>query len=261
MTPYTSVWRRYSGRTAARLMVTLGLVGMGTSALAMAPENPTAEEAALLPRYCLATVPWGQPGARDSPSPGARRWVAIMGDGFWSVHHYCWGLANRQRALRSSTPPQTRMFLLGASVRGDFEFVIKNAPKNFVLLPEVYTALGEVELRVARPNDANISFARARAIKPDYWPAYAYWAEFLINSGHRAEAKELVKSGLEYSPNSRTLQEQYRRLGGKPSDIVPKVKDLPQPDNAGEAAEQAVAGEGSVSAVPDQTTPVGEPAQ
>lgn len=260
MTHYTSLWRRYSGRTAARLMLSWGLVSVATCALAE-PENLTREEGALLPRYCLDTVPWAQPGFPEGPSPAARRWVAVMGHGFWAIHHYCWGLANRQRALRSSTPPQTRKFLLGTSVPSDFKYVIRNTSKTFILLPEVYTALGEVELQAARPNDANNSFAQARALKPDYWPAYSYWAEFLIKSGRRGEAKELVKSGLEYSPNSKTLQEQYRLLGGKPSDIIPKVKDLPQPDGAEETAGQAFAGEVSASEAPDQSAPDGDPAQ
>jgi tetratricopeptide (TPR) repeat protein len=109
------------------------------------------------------------------------------------------------------------------SVRGDFQYVVNHSTPDFILLPEIYTRLGEVELLLARPKQANEAFARARQLKPDYWPAYSRWADFLIGSGKRAEAKEMVKSGLEYSPTAKGLLAQYKLLGGKPSEIVPKA--------------------------------------
>ena len=113
--------------------------------------------------------------------------------------------------------------------------MVKNSPRTFVLLPEIHTRIGELELHLARHHEADQSFAKARALKPDYWPAYSHWAEFLIKSGQRAEAKQLVKSGLEYSPNSRVLTEQYRMLGGKPSEIVPRVGEHAPKSPADEA--------------------------
>lgn len=232
------------GIALRRLALASALMATATIVTAM-PDNITDEEMALIPRYCPYTQSFGKSGFRGGPSPQAKPWLAVMGDGFWAVHHYCWGQINLQRALRSTTTSQQRKHLL-ETVRADYGYAVKNAPKNFILLPEIYTRLGEVEVRLARHRDAEQSFAKARALKPDYWPAYSHWAEVLMGSGRRAEAKQLVKSGLEYSPNSRVLSEQYRLLGGKPSEIVPKVK--PQ-------ASESLAGEASTSPPSEDKTP------
>ncbi len=241
MLSYNRLSQALSGTPAARLILVLGLTGISTMAVAV-PENITNEEMALLPRYCPYTQTFGNSGVPGNPSPGAKPYVAMMGDSFWALHHYCWGLIHLQRAMRSNTPPNVKAFLL-KEARNDYLFLLKSARKDFILLPEIYTAIGEVELRTSLPNDANQSFAKARALKPDYWPAYSHWAEFLIKTGHTAEAKQLVKSGLEYSPNAKLLREQYRLLGGKLSEIVPKVQEPPPGDAAGETIDPPLAEE------------------
>lgn len=225
----------------ARVLLGAGLICLSTLATAK-PDNITSEEMAMLPRYCPYTESFGNSGFRGAPSPGARPWVAIMGDGFWAVHHYCWAQINLQRALRNRTPAQTRQHLL-ETVVADYGYVIANTKKDFILLPEIFTRMGEAYLLLSRFNDANVAFAKARALKPDYWPAYSQWADFLIGHGKKPEAKLVVKAGLEYSPNSKVLQEQYRLLGGKPSEIVPRVKDLPPENKADDSAARPLADE------------------
>ncbi|MEF8717683.1 MAG: tetratricopeptide repeat protein [Candidatus Accumulibacter necessarius] len=188
----------------------------------------------MIPRYCPDTQGWSErSGTPSAPSAAAKRWLAMMGPGFWAVHHYCWGQINLQRALRTGTPPQIRRGLL-EGVIGDYYYVVNNTKSDFILLPEIYTRIGEAQLHLSRPNEASKAFAQARALKPDYWPAYSHWAEFLMKSGKTAEAKQVVKAGLEYSPNSKVLAEQYRLLGGKRSDIVPKVKEAAPASDTGE---------------------------
>lgn len=212
------------GITIRRLTLALVLTGASCVALGGGPSNTTKEEMAMTPRYCPDSQGWGseRSGTPDAPSAAAKRWIAMMGPGFWAIHHYCWGLIHLQRALRTGTPPHIRKGLL-ESVIGDYYYVVNNTKSDFVLLPEIYTRIGEAQLHLSRPNEASKAFAQARALKPDYWPAYSHWAEFLMKSGKKAEAKQVVKAGLEYSPNSKVLAEQYRLLGGKQSDIVPKV--------------------------------------
>jgi tetratricopeptide (TPR) repeat protein len=232
MLSYNSLCRCFPGITAAHLILVLGLAGSSAIAFA-APQNITNEEMALLPRYCPYTQAFGNSGSPGNPSPGAKPYVAMMGEEFWAMHHYCWALINRHRAMRSNTPPQVRLSLLKEAL-GDSQYVIKHSRtrKDFILLPELHTVVGEIELRLKLPNDANQSFAKARALKPNYWPAYSHWAEFLIRAGYPAEAKKLVKTGLEYSPNAKLLREQYRLLGGKLSEIVPKLQESPPADAA-----------------------------
>ncbi|MCM8613998.1 tetratricopeptide repeat protein [Accumulibacter sp.] len=187
-------------------------------------KNVTAAEMAAAPSYCPYTASHGRSGTPGAPSAEAKRWVAILGPTFWHLHHYCWGKLNLQRAMRSSTTEQERQFLLGTVV-GDYWYVIRNSNRDFILLPEIYAGIGEIELRRGRPPEASRAFAEARALKPDYSPGYSHWAEHLIRSGQKAEAKQLVRTGLEYNPDAKTLREQYHLLGGNPSEIVPREKD------------------------------------
>lgn len=186
----------------------------------VSPNNVSREEMALSPPFCPDAQSYGS-GTPGNPSPTQKRWVALMGPDFWHIHHYCWGQIKLQRALRRSTPAQARKFLL-ESTRSEYYYVILNVAHDFIMLPEIYTRIGEVELRLARPAEAEKAFAKARSLKPDYWPAYSHMAEFLIGAGKKNEAKALIKLGLEYSPASKILREQYRVVGGNPSDIVPR---------------------------------------
>jgi len=136
--------------------------------------------------------------------------------------------------MRSSTSPGQRLFLL-STVTDDFEYSIRGSAKGFALLPELLTRNGEVYLRRSLPNEANKSFAQARALKPDYWPAYSGWVEFLIYSGKKAEAKRLIEAGLKYSPNAKVLREQYRLLNSNlPETAV--ITDKRPPSSTAEAS-------------------------
>lgn len=258
MTSYMKSYMKPGGCSAMVILrfLALALGLMNVSPVAAVPSGIiTEQEMALIPPYC----PYAQLFPKNL-APERKQWEARLGPGFPSIHHYCWGQINFQRALRSNTSSQDRRFLLG-TVISDYEFVIgavQSQGKDFVLLPEIFTRKGEVELLLARFKDANTSFARARALKPDYWPAYSAWAGFLIRSGHTVEAKQLVQSGLEYSPNSRVLREQYRSLGGNPSDIKPNVK-LPTPGSTTDQSGTPVPEGDEVPSVDFHTEPpVGE---
>ncbi|HMV58785.1 MAG: hypothetical protein NOF05_14055 [Candidatus Accumulibacter phosphatis] len=216
-------------------------MGMLTVASAQPAGDITKEEMALIPPYC----PYAQLFPKHNTSERLQ-WEARLGrEGFQAIHHYCWGQINLQRALRSRTSASERKFLL-KTVVADYQFVIRHVDghaRDFVLLPEILTRKGEAELLRSDFQDANISFARARAIKPDYWPAYSAWAEFLIRSGQKVAAKQLVKSGLEYSPGARVLRDQYQSLGGDLSDIKPIRKPPPPESIAEESKESKQTGE------------------
>ncbi len=189
------------------------------------PGNETAAEMALAPSYCPDTMSYGKPGSvPDNPSPEAKRWVAVMGKSFWAMHHYCWGEINRQRAMRRGVSPVIRQGLLESAL-GDYAYVVNYAPDDFVLAPEIRTRMGEVQLLLARPRDAEKSFAKARALKRDYWPAYSHWVEYLMKVGRNAEARKLVGEGLKYAPRSRVLREQNRVLSKRRQAIAAQPGD------------------------------------
>lgn len=212
-------------RSALRLLLALSLMAMAGSASAK-PEDITEPEMKLIPRYCADTMGFKYGDAYYNTSPRAGHWISLMGKGFWAMHHYCWARINMNRAQKAGVPAQTRR-ALWESARGDYGYVVNNTAPDFIMLPEIYTRIGEVELLLAHPDKANLAFIHAREIKPDYWPAYSYWAEFLIAAGKRADALKIVAAGLEHAPESKVLLEQFRLLGGRKSDI-PKPKEKPQ---------------------------------
>ena len=213
-------------------LVAAGLLVFGTAAAQAFPASET--EMALVPSYCKDTQGFGYGDASTNPSPRAGHWVSLMGKTFWHMHHYCAGLIKRNRAMKAGMRIEERRHLLGSAIQ-EYQYILdNNKDADFILLPEVYTRIGEASILIGNPAAADKAFARARQIKPDYWPAYSHWAEFLIQTGKRAEAKQLVKSGLEQTPSAKVLIEQYRLLGGKPSEIVPVVKKPIAEDEAEE---------------------------
>lgn len=196
----------------------------------------TDTEMALIPGYCKDTQGFGYGDATTNPSPRSGHWVSLMGKTFWHMHHYCRGLIKRNRAMKAGMRIEERRELIRSAL-GEYEYVLSNNKEaDFILLPEIYTRVGEANILISNPSAAEQAFAKARQIKPDYWPAYSHWAEYLIQKDKRAEAKQLVKSGLEQAPNAKVLIDQYRLLGGKPSEIVPVVKKPDIEDDAEEAA-------------------------
>jgi hypothetical protein len=208
------------------LLVGLMLIGAST-AYASKPANITQGEMTLLPPYCIDTMGFGYGDAHTNTSPRAGKWIAMMGSkSFWSLHHYCWGLIDQRRAQFLPTKSPIRTGSLERAI-ANHQYTITNSTPNFVLLPEIFTKMGEAEAMLSRFGLAFEAFKRASELKPDYDPAYLRWAEALIRSGQKAEAKKVLKSGLENSPGSAELRDQYKLLGGDPSQIKPITKALP----------------------------------
>lgn len=213
--------------TMRPLLLGLALMVMAGTAAANRPEDITEAEMKLLPAYCVDTMGFGYGDAYYNTSPRAGHWVALMGKTFWAMHHYCWAQINMSRSRKAGVSPQLRK-ALWEGIRGDYGYVLKHATPDFIMLPEIYTRIGEVELLLGRPDKAGEAFGRARQLKPDYWPAYSHWAEFLMKIGKRPEAMKVVISGLENAPGAKVLLEQYRVLGGKTANL-PKPLEKPQP--------------------------------
>jgi tetratricopeptide (TPR) repeat protein len=165
-----------------------------------------AREIALLPRYCIHTqlfrnvVPGG-----DNPAE-IKRWQSIMGEkAFEALHHYCWGLMKTNRAIILSRTQQDRKFYLADSI-GEFDYVMRSAPRDFVLLPEILTRKGDNLLRLGRIVQGIMELERAIEIKPDYWPPYEVLSEHYKSVGNRSKARELLERAMKYSPDSKTLK-------------------------------------------------------
>ena len=185
-----------------------------------APENITDGELALLPPYCQDVQAIRYGNEFDNPSPRASHWVAVMGKSFWHLHHYCWGLIHLRRSQAPGLAPAARQGMVQAAV-SDYIYVVQKSPADFPLAPEIYLRIGEAELLLGRSTSASEFFQRARALKPDYWPAYTRWIDVLIKTKQTALAKDLAAEGLRHAPTSRELISRYKTLGGDPAAVVP----------------------------------------
>ena len=204
-------------RTSWRALLLASLAG---AACAQSLKDVTDGELALLPPFCYDVYGMRYGDKITNRSPRASHWESLMGQSFWTMHHYCWAKINQRRILAPGTDPKFRMGLLGGVV-GDLGFVINNSPPDFIMLPEVYSALGEVELLRKNPAAANGHFNTARKLKPSYPPPYQLWSEYLLTTGKKEEAKALLKAGLEHNSTAVSLQVMYKKLGGDPKTVVP----------------------------------------
>lgn len=228
--------------TLRSCLTALLLVPLAAATCAQAPRDVTDGEVALLPPFCPETTSFrygDQTGRKQAPY-----WVSLMGKGFWTMHHYCWAKINQRRILSSVMNPIARSNQLGGVI-DDLNFVTKNSSPDFIMLPEIYSSLGEVELLRKNPVQASGHFDTARKLNPGYAPPYYFWSEYLISIGKKVEAKAHLKTGLEHNKSAANLQALYRKLGGDPAAIValqPSVVRLQEPaQNPVDAASAASA--------------------
>lgn len=220
-------------KTSALNIAAVAALALACSKGEAAPTNITPAEMAVLPPYCRDAQTFnGYGGTPDSWSPNAPKWIALMGKGFLAVHHYCWALINLSRVQKPGTPDVIRHGTYQEAY-GDLYYVIEHSDASMVLLPEIYTKMGEVQLELKRPRDAHASFDKARSLKRDYWPPYFHWAEYLKRAGQRAEARRVVEDGLSYSPNAKPLQELLKTLGGDPKTVKPRAAGVDGEGKAG----------------------------
>lgn len=229
------------------------LVALASFPARARPDRVSPNEMARLPEYCIDTEGFGY-GHKRSPnrSPRASHWEGLMGDGFWTLHHYCYGLIYRDRLLRRTiTIPARRAFTVGQMI-AEYYFVIKNTSPDFILLPEVWVRIGEGELMRENIGGAHDAFREARRLRPDYWPAYTLWAEVMMRARAPEKARQVLAEGLSHAPDAPELLEAYRAAGGDPARLPPRRATAPAatpaPSGAGSASHPAAAGPGAAAA-------------
>ncbi len=214
-------------------LIAMLLASFASISPAQSPKDVTDGELALLPPFCYDTMGMRYGSKSSNRSPRASHWESLMGQSFWAMHHYCWAKINQRRIFAPGTDPKFRIGLLSGVV-GDLGFVINNSPPDFIMLPEIYSALGEVELLRKNPSAAIGHFNTARKLKPSYPPPYQLWSEHLLSTGKKDEAKALLKLGLEHNSTAVSLQVMYKKLGGDLKTIMP----IELPAAPGSAASQ-----------------------
>ena len=166
----------------------------------------TPGELSRLPEYCQFQM--GMPG-RDT-ARGAY-YVAALGKTLDDIHHYCRGLRDVMFSQTFALPANHRHGLLTRAA-GEVEYMVKTNPDTLVLMPEIHYRLGEIMLDMGRVPEAQAAFEKSRALKPDYWPAYTRWADFLIKNKQLEQARQVIEEGLKHSPDGPELKQRLARV-------------------------------------------------
>ncbi|MCM8620679.1 MAG: hypothetical protein NFW16_02815 [Candidatus Accumulibacter sp.] len=132
------------------------------------------------------------------------RWQAIMGTNFHHFHHYCWAIVFINRAYKEKGPKGAGGGALKSAI-GDINYVVDRATPDFVLLPEVFSKLGEAYLLANDDTSAEKAFRKAWSINPAYWRAYVWWADRLFRQGKLKEALTVAEEGQKNAPGTRAL--------------------------------------------------------
>jgi len=208
----------YSGVVGtARLLIMLLCASTAAAESGLAPGYPEQVEAmdsrevAMLPRYCPYTQVFRDrvPGGNNAAE--IHRWSNTIGPVFYAMHHYCVGLMKTNRALLIARTPQYKKFYLESSLE-EFDYVIRHATSDFVLLPEILTKKGENLIRLGRASSAVLELLRAIELKPDYWPPYAVLSDHYKSTGNVDKAREVLEKGLSLSPDVKALKTRLAEL-------------------------------------------------
>jgi len=185
-------------------------------------------EIRMLPAYCQARMAGNTREAQE-------HWTRVMGPTYEHIHHYCRGLVHTNRSLVHFTNRADRMRALSYSI-GEFDYVIRNAPPTFVLLPEILTKRGENLVRLGRASEGTPNLLRAIELKSDYWPPYAAMSDYHKSRGEQAQARQWLDKALAIAPNAKPLQARLAELGGKqgtapaPAKPADKAATAPKPE-------------------------------
>jgi tetratricopeptide (TPR) repeat protein len=146
----------------------------------------TENERGLLPELCAYTQTQDFGDERfHAPSPGAIKMVEKYGPGHWHSHHYCWGLVKLMRANKSGKSAQDRKSLRQQAI-GEFDYMINNVPKDFLLLADIWTRRGIALNQIGQSEQALKSFDRALAINSKF-PAAHIEKLFLLQTINRTD--------------------------------------------------------------------------
>lgn len=185
------------------------LFAVAASAGAASPfdaSRPSAGEFARLPVYCPHTLAYN--------GPDYQVWLARLGNTFSHIHHYCVGLLKANRAEMPGVPAELRKALYASAVQECY-YVIDRAPKDFVLLPEIFYMVGTYFVRQEMYVEALDHFAKSKTAKADYWPPYVEAAKVHMRLKQREKALEWLREGLRHLPEEPQLVGALAEIEGR----------------------------------------------
>jgi len=211
--------------------------------------RPSPLEYASLPQYCQDLL---NPSIGDV-GMGRQKWLPVMGETIFHMHHYCYGLIAQMRAERPGRPPIERT-RLWRTVVSEVHYVVQRMTPAFVLYPEVMYRRGYALAQLNRDAEAIADFQESFRVKPDYFPAYRELADLYRKRGRTDLAQQVVREGLANAPTAKSLLDLAKELGvtGAGAAVAAKTPPMPAqpPADAAQAPDARQGGESSQEASP-----------
>jgi predicted Zn-dependent protease len=163
-----------------------------------------------LPDYCQY-----QQGMPSVATPQGDYYRATLREALDHIHHYCRGLRDMFFARFAPVTAQARNGLWARALQ-EIDYMVTNTPQDNILMPEFWYQRGEILLQLGRVAEAQEALDRSRALKPDYWPAYTAWADYLAKAGRPADARAVLERALALMPEEPQLRQRLDRIGASP---------------------------------------------
>ena len=172
--------------------------------------NMSKNEYDLLPAYCRNQ---GNVSERFYKPDNEIKWRNALGTNYNHIHHYCWAMVSIARSYKAGLSDSQRRFNLTAAV-ADINFSLERSTEDFVLIPEMYTRLGEAYLGLRDDRNAEAAFEKAWTTNPAYSPPYVWWAQRLLKQGKTREALAIAEEGKKNAPESKSLDRLLKEIQG-----------------------------------------------
>lgn len=169
---------------------------------------PIRAEDRLLPQECLFTNGTAHSMARPDIYQSL---LARYGDGWSHMHHYCNALRQSLEYNRHGTTP-TRRKDLARRMIAEFDYVIRQSPPNFPLLPMVMLRRLDTLRTIGRAREAFESTVEFVERFPDLAEGHARLAWALRRAGRAAEADAVLGKARGIVTNPAELDAAMQRL-------------------------------------------------
>jgi hypothetical protein len=162
----------------------------------------------LLPPECLYTNSTAFSRARPDLYEAL---VKRYGEGWTHMHHFCLALRLSLEYHRRGLTPQRRA-TLPTRIVAEFDYVIRNSPPDFELLPMVLSRKIDFLTMTGRTRDAFETAAELAERFPDLADGHARLAAMLRRAGRTAEADAVLARARSVVANPADLDAAMQRL-------------------------------------------------
>ncbi|MGA8147381.1 MAG: hypothetical protein WB870_07390 [Gallionellaceae bacterium] len=184
-------------------------------------ENST--ELLRLPRYCWGT----QQINKISGDHNYEQYLAIYGNGYGHLHHYCWAL-NLENSILLMDDKLLRESKFRVVLSG-IQYSLDRAQPGFVFLPDMYTSKARILFTMHRDDEAAVALKQAIQAKPDYVFAILRLSDYFVDKGDKAEAIRVLEEGIDNTEKATALISKLGNLGktyqGTPGSARKKEED------------------------------------